>query len=103
MVTINFGSYSFFKKIGLRYNEWNKNHPMKSSICNAMVVMTTGDCLIQYVDHLRSKKKKFKYDLERGLTVMSFAVIFQGPIFCIWYRTVLPKIAPINEASTKLQ
>ena len=81
---------------------------MKSAIINSMIVMTTGDIIIQNFfiwkqkhQKPKSNKKDIKFDYERTLLVISFAGLFQGPTYCIWYTRILPKLAPMAQGVTK--
>ena len=48
--------------------------------------------------NLLDKKEKFlsKIDIKRNFILSSYALLFLGPTFYLWYVRILPKLAPIN-------
>lgn len=57
--------------------------------------MTLGDLLMQSLERYYRNRDQ-AWDPKRTLIVSSYAVIFQGPIYCAWYRYILPRLAPIT-------
>ena len=95
MVALSFRFTMIVKHYSTRYSDWCLKYPFKSSVCNALTIMTTGDCLMQmYEISLRNNEQTF--DLKRSFIVSSYAVLFQGPIYCAWYCFILPRLAPIQ-------
>eukprot|EP01133_Synstelium_polycarpum_P012200 gene12200-14278_t len=52
------------------------------------VLMGTGDVLAQGIEHVQvdNKKKTFKWDQQRTLTMTTVGMCFSGPVLHYWFK-----------------